>query len=117
MRDLSTEVTPDAEVAPVEKSSPEGLHVIRHSAAHITAQAVQRAFPGTQLGIGPAIENGFYYDFKVVEPFTPEDLAKIEREIKIGSSASASRSAAGPRGRRGGVRVQLRGEPFKMELA
>ena len=114
VRDLGTEVTPDAEVAPVEASSPEGLHVIRHSAAHITAQAVQRAFPGTQLGIGPAIENGFYYDFKVAEPFTPEDLAKIEREIKqivrerqpFRRRVLADAEAAS----------EFAGEPFKMEL-
>nr|NLI50143.1 threonine--tRNA ligase [Propionibacterium sp.] len=114
LRDLRAEVADGAEVAPVEATSPDGLHVIRHSAAHITAQAVQRVFPGTQLGIGPAIENGFYYDFKVERPFTPEDLTAIEREIKqivrerqpFQRRVLADEEAAS----------EFAGEPFKMEL-
>ena len=58
--------------------SPEGLEIMRHSAAHIMAEAVRDLFPKVKVAIGPAIESGFYYDFDVPEPFTPEDLEKIE---------------------------------------
>ncbi len=80
--DLSREVSDEAVVEPVEASSPAGLAVIRHSAAHLMAQAVQRLFPGTQVTIGPVIENGFFYDFKRDTPFTPEDLERIQQEMK-----------------------------------
>ena len=82
VRDLRSPLTDGTEVEAVAAASEDGLHVIRHSAAHITAQAVQRLFPGTKLGIGPAIENGFYYDFEPERPFTPEDLTAISKEIK-----------------------------------
>jgi threonyl-tRNA synthetase len=80
--DLSTPVAADAAVEAVFPDSPEGLEVIRHSTAHLMAQAVQELFPGTQVTIGPVIEHGFYYDFLRAEPFTPEDLVKIERKMK-----------------------------------
>ncbi len=80
--DLSAPVSPDAAVEPVLPDSKDGLEVIRHSTAHLMAQAVQELFPGTQVTIGPVIEDGFYYDFVRPEPFTPEDLARIEKKMK-----------------------------------
>src|SRR3954453_20948286 len=65
----------------VTADSPDGLAVLRHSCAHVLAQAVQDLFPGTQLGIGPPIVDGFYYDFAPERPFTPEDLAAIEKRM------------------------------------
>ena len=62
--------------------SPDGQHVFRHTASHVMAQAVKRLYPSAKLAIGPAIENGFYYDFDLQQPFTPEDLEKIEAEMK-----------------------------------
>jgi threonyl-tRNA synthetase len=82
LRDLSTPVSPDAMVEPVLPDSKDGLEVIRHSTAHLMAQAVQELFPGTQVTIGPVIQDGFYYDFVRPEPFTPEDLARIEKKMK-----------------------------------
>ncbi|WP_288801402.1 threonine--tRNA ligase [Corynebacterium dentalis] len=82
LRDLSWAPEMDEEVTAIASDTEEGRAVIRHSAAHVLAQAVQKEFPGTKLGIGPAIENGFYYDFDVAEPFTPEDLKKIEKTMK-----------------------------------
>ena len=80
--DLATLVPADAAVEPILPASAEGLDVIRHSTAHLMAQAVQELFPGTQVTIGPVIEDGFYYDFVRAEPFTPDDLAKIEKKMK-----------------------------------
>ena len=80
--DLSTPAAPDATVEPVLPDSADGLEVIRHSTAHLMAQAVQELFPGTQVTIGPVIDDGFYYDFVRAEPFTPEDLRKIEKKMK-----------------------------------
>ncbi|HET6913276.1 MAG TPA: threonine--tRNA ligase [Rhodanobacteraceae bacterium] len=80
--DLSRSVDHDARVEIVTEKSPEALDVIRHSTAHLLAQAVQRLYPGTQVTIGPVIENGFYYDFARKEPFKPEDLPAIEAEMK-----------------------------------
>ncbi len=79
--DLSRALPGEARVEPVRADSPEGLEVLRHSSAHLMAQAVKRLFPETQVTIGPVIENGFYYDFSRPEPFTPEDLERIEREM------------------------------------
>jgi len=115
LRDLSHTPETDAEFTPVPASSEEGRGVIRHSCAHVLAQAVQAEFPGTKLGIGPAIDNGFYYDFQVAEPFTPEDLKAIERRmkkiIKSGQKFErrtyASTEAAAE---------ELADEPFKLEL-
>ena len=81
--DLSTLLTDNSEVEIVTFESDAGKELFRHSAAHIMAQAVQRLFPGVKYAIGPAIKDGFYYDFEVEKPFTPEDLEKIEKEMKI----------------------------------
>ena len=70
------------EVEPVAIDSPDGLNVLRHSTAHVLAQAVQDLFPEAKLGIGPPIENGFYYDFAVAKPFQPDDLAKLEKRMQ-----------------------------------
>ncbi len=78
--DLSRPLEHDVKLEIVTTKSPEALEVIRHDAAHIVADAVQRLFPGTQVTIGPTIEDGFYYDFYREKPFTPEDLEKIEAE-------------------------------------
>jgi threonyl-tRNA synthetase len=80
--DLSRPLTGDCEVAPVFMASPEGVEVIRHSSAHLMAQAVKRLFPDAQVTIGPVIEDGFYYDFKYERPFTPEDLERIEEMMR-----------------------------------
>ncbi len=80
--DLHTPVAPDSQVTPIKMGDPAALQVIRHSAAHVMADAVQRLFPGTQVTIGPVIENGFYYDFFRNEPFTPEDFAAIEKKMR-----------------------------------
>ncbi|MFN2537732.1 MAG: threonine--tRNA ligase [Mycobacteriales bacterium] len=81
LRDLAHVVAEGDVVEQVPYGSPDGLAVLRHSAAHVLAQAVQELFPGTLLGIGPPIENGFYYDFLPERPFTPEDLAVIEKKM------------------------------------
>ena len=81
MVDLSRPLAQDCTLAPIRLDSPEGLEIMRHSAAHLMAEAVRDLFPGVKVAIGPAIESGFYYDFGVPEPFTPEDLAKIEAHM------------------------------------
>src|SRR5262249_46117962 len=80
--DLAFPLVTDCDVEPVMPTSPEGLDVIRHSSAHLMAQAVKRLFPEVQITIGPVIESGFYYDFKHDRTFTPEDLERIEEEMK-----------------------------------
>ena len=78
-----TPVEPGVTLTPIRRTDPDALEVIRHSTSHVMAQAVQRLFPGTQVTIGPAIENGFYYDFDRKEgPFTDQDLGKIEKEMR-----------------------------------
>jgi len=81
LKDLSHEITKDSNVRIITSKDKEGLEVIRHDAAHIMAMAVQELFPGTQVTIGPVIENGFYYDFARKEPFTSDDLSKIEKRM------------------------------------
>jgi len=81
LKDLSHIITKDAKVRIITPKDKEGLEVIRHDAAHIMAMAVQELFPGTQVTIGPVIENGFYYDFARKEPFTSDDLKKIEKKM------------------------------------
>ena len=78
--DLSRTLEADAKLEVLTSKAPDALEVIRHDAAHVVASAVQRLFPGTQVTIGPTIEDGFYYDFFRDKPFTPEDLEKIEAE-------------------------------------
>ncbi|MDE1151777.1 MAG: threonine--tRNA ligase [Micavibrio sp.] len=80
--DLHRELFADGKLEIVTRKSAEALEVIRHDTAHIMAEAVQELFPGTQVTIGPSIENGFYYDFARDQPFTPEDLTKIEAKMK-----------------------------------
>ncbi|MBK8174527.1 MAG: threonine--tRNA ligase [Rhodospirillales bacterium] len=82
LKDLATIIDRDAEVAIVTTRDKDALELIRHDAAHVMAEAVQELWPGTQVTIGPAIENGFYYDFARAEPFTPEDLPKIEQRMR-----------------------------------
>src|SRR5215831_8686809 len=80
--DTSYIVAKDASVAIVTDKDPDGLEVIRHSTAHLLAQAVKELFPDAQVTIGPVIEDGFYYDFAYRRPFTPEDIAAIEAKMQ-----------------------------------
>ena len=81
LKDLSFEIKKDSSVKIITSKDKEGLEVIRHDAAHIMAMSVQELFPGTQVTIGPVIENGFYYDFAREQPFTSDDLKKIEKRM------------------------------------
>jgi threonyl-tRNA synthetase len=81
LRDLTDPLTSDARIEFVPRDDPRALELIRHDAAHVLAEAVQTLFPGTQVTIGPVIENGFYYDFYRAEPFTPEDFPAIEKKM------------------------------------
>ncbi len=81
LRDLSYEITRDAALEIVTRDSEDALEVLRHDCAHVLAEAVQELFPGTQITFGPAIEDGFYYDFHREEPFTPDDFAAIEKRM------------------------------------
>jgi threonyl-tRNA synthetase len=112
--DLATPVPADATVEPVLIDTDEGLAIIRHSCAHITAQAVQLLFAEAKLGIGPPITDGFYYDFKVDKPFTPEDLKAIEKKSLqlIGQRQTFRRRVVTD----DEARAELAGEPFKLEL-
>ena len=80
--DLARPIRQDASIEILTPKSPEALHVLRHSTAHAVAQAVQELYPGTKIGQGPVIENGFYYDFDRAEPFSEDDLATIERSVR-----------------------------------
>ena len=114
LKDLAWTPDADAEVEPVPAASTEGRAVIRHSTAHVLAQAVQELFPGTRLGIGPPIENGFYYDFDPERPFTPEDLAALEKkmtEIVRAGQNFARREIADA-----DAKAELAHEPYKLEL-
>ena len=82
LKDLSFSIQKDSSVKIITSKDKEGLDVIRHDAAHIMAMAVQELYPGTQVTIGPVIENGFYYDFARKETFTEDDLIKIENKMK-----------------------------------
>ncbi|MGW5918170.1 threonine--tRNA ligase [Nocardia fluminea] len=114
LKDLSWIPEEDADVEPVPANSEDGRSVIRHSAAHVLAQAVQQEFPDAKLGIGPPIKDGFYYDFQVDKPFTPEDLAKLESRMKkiIKGAQRFSRRVVEV----DDARVELASEPFKLEL-
>ena len=115
LRDLSWAPESDAEVTPVAADTDEGRSVIRHSAAHVLAQAVQELFPAAKLGIGPPITDGFYYDFDVPEAFTPEDLEKLEKRMKviIKDGQLFSRRVYESKDQ---ARAELAGEPYKLEL-
>ena len=80
--DTSYLIEEDARLAIITEKDPEGIDVIRHSTAHLLAQAVKQLFPEAQVTIGPVIEDGFYYDFSFSRPFTPEDLAAIEQKME-----------------------------------
>ncbi|GEM34896.1 threonine--tRNA ligase [Nocardia neocaledoniensis NBRC 108232] len=114
LKDLSWIPEVDAEVEPVAANTEDGRSVIRHSAAHVLAQAVQQEFPDAKLGIGPPIKDGFYYDFRVDRPFTPEDLAKLESRMKkiVKGAQRFSRRVV----EIDEARVELAKEPFKLEL-
>ncbi|MEU8170151.1 threonine--tRNA ligase [Micromonospora sp. NPDC049004] len=115
LRDLDWAPTEETTVEPVSLDSPDGLNVLRHSTAHVLAQAVQDVFPEAKLGIGPPIENGFYYDFDVAKPFQPDDLSKLEKRMQ-----EIIKSGQRFRRRRFGsldeARAELADEPFKLEL-
>ena len=116
MVDLSSVLTEDAEVAPLLFDSAEGREVYRHSSTHIMAQAVKEVFPTAKLTIGPAIEDGFFYDFDYERPFTPEDLEKIEARAKdiIKRALPVKRAELS---KQAAVKFfQERGEAYKVEL-
>lgn len=115
LKDLSHVPDETATFMPVPANTELGRSVIRHSCAHVLAQAVQAEFPGTKLGIGPAINDGFYYDFDVAEPFTPEDLKTLEKRMKkiIKSGQKFVRGVyASPEQ----AAEDLKDEPYKLEL-
>ena len=114
LKDLATALKANDEVIGIAANSEEGLAVIRHSTAHICAQAVQKLRPQTKLGIGPPIKDGFYYDFKVEENFTPDDLVKIESTMKdiIKSGQRFTRRVSDEKS----LLKELANEPFKIEL-
>ncbi|MDQ1749045.1 MAG: threonyl-tRNA synthetase [Pseudonocardiales bacterium] len=114
LRDLDVPFEATDQVEPVAIDSPDGLSVLRHSAAHVMAQAVQDLFPDTLLGIGPPIENGFYYDFLPKRPFTPDDLGAIEK--KMTEIIKASQRFSRRRISDDEARVELETEKFKLEL-
>jgi threonyl-tRNA synthetase len=114
LRDLAWPLADGDAVEPVTADSPDGRAVIRHSTAHVLAQAVQQAFPEAKLGIGPPVENGFYYDFQVDRAFTPEDLKSVEskmRDIVKQGQRFVRREVSD-----GEARAELAAEPFKLEL-
>ena len=114
LRDLWSDLIEGDVIESVSINSPDGLNVLRHSTAHVLAQAVQEVFPETKLGIGPPIRDGFYYDFDPAEPFTPSDLEKLE-------TAMRKIIKAGQRFKRRVVNekdalIELKNEPYKCEL-
>lgn len=115
LRDLSWTPDTDVEVTPVAANTDDGRSVIRHSCAHVLAQAVQDLFPQAKLGIGPPITDGFYYDFDVAEPFTPEDLQKLEKRMQkiVKDGQLFSRRVYESKDQ---AREELAGEPYKLEL-
>ncbi|GAA1077334.1 threonine--tRNA ligase [Nocardiopsis composta] len=114
LRDLYRELADGDAVEPVEIGSEDGRAILRHSTAHILAQAVQELFPEAKLGIGPPVENGFYYDFDVAEPFTPADLKAIEKKMQeiIKQGQRFQRREVSD----DGARAELATEPYKLEL-
>ncbi len=114
LQDLATTVTDTDEVEPVTIDSQDGLNILRHSAAHVLAQAVQRINPQANLGIGPPITDGFYYDFGVETPFTPEDIKAITKEMQriVREGQRFVRRVVTD----DEARAELANEPFKLEL-
>ena len=114
LKDLAYVLADGDAIEPVLIESPDGRAILRHSTAHVMAQAVQDLFPGTLLGIGPPVENGFYYDFGVERPFTPEDLKAVEKrmqEIVKARQRFSRRSITDD-----AAREELAGQPYKLEL-
>jgi threonyl-tRNA synthetase len=114
LRDLAAEVTDTDTVEPITIDSEDGLNILRHSAAHVLAQAVQRINPEAKLGIGPPITDGFYYDFDPAEPFTPEDLKAISAEMQkiVKQGQRFVRRVVTEED----ARAELADEPYKLEL-
>jgi len=114
LRDLAWPVAAGDVVEPVDIASDDGRYILRHSAAHVMAQAVQELFPQAKLGIGPPVENGFYYDFDVPAPFTPADLKAIEARMRqiVRQGQRFSRRAVSDEQ----ARAELAAEPYKLEL-
>jgi threonyl-tRNA synthetase len=115
LRDLAWAPEQETAVEPVAANTEDGRSVIRHSAAHVLAQAVQQQFPDAKLGIGPPVKDGFYYDFAVDTPFTPEDLRSLESRMKKiikGSQQFSRRVLESVEA----AREELKDEPFKLEL-
>jgi threonyl-tRNA synthetase len=114
LRDLACQVADGDVVEPVDMASDDGRYIMRHSAAHVMAQAVQELFPQARLGIGPPVENGFYYDFDVPSPFTPEDLKAIEARMRqiVKQGQRFSRRVVTDEQ----ARAELAAEPYKLEL-
>ena len=115
LRDLSWVPEADVEVTPVAADTDDGRSVIRHSAAHVLAQAVQELFPDAKLGIGPPITDGFYYDFDVAEAFTPQDLEALEKRMRqiVKDGQLFSRRVYESKDQ---AREELANEPYKLEL-
>ena len=114
LRDLASPLDDGDSVEPVELASPDGRSIMRHSTAHVMAQAVQQLFPEAKLGIGPPVENGFYYDFDVAQPFSPDDLKAIEQRMRqiVKQGQWFSRREVSDEQ----AREELAGEPYKLEL-
>ncbi len=114
LRDLAHKLADGDKVESVPISSQDGLNILRHSAAHVLAQAVQNINPEAKLGIGPPITDGFYYDFDVENPITPEDLRALEKQMQkiIQSGQRFIRRVTGD----GEAKVELANEPYKLEL-
>jgi threonyl-tRNA synthetase len=114
LRDLATPLADGDQVEPVELASPDGRAILRHSTAHVLAQAVQDLFPHAKLGIGPPVENGFYYDFDVPQPFGPDDLKAIEQRMRaiVRQGQRFSRRVVSDEA----ARTELAAEPYKLEL-
>jgi threonyl-tRNA synthetase len=114
LKDLAYVLSDRDVVEPVAIDSPDGLAILRHSTAHVMAQAVQQLYPDAKLGIGPPIENGFYYDFDVETPFTPDDLSRIDKEMQriVKEGQTFSRRVVSD----DDARAELAGEPYKLEL-
>ncbi|MEY2697272.1 MAG: threonine--tRNA ligase [Pseudomonadota bacterium] len=114
--DLSRVIDADAHVAIVTSRDPEGVEVIRHSTAHLLAQAVKSLYPEAQVTIGPVVENGFYYDFSYQRPFTPEDLAAIEKKMEeLAAAALPVQREVLPRDKAADY-FQSIGEAYKAEI-
>jgi len=114
--DLSRTLEADCALTPIVADSPEGLEIMRHSTSHVMAEAVRSLFPGAKVAIGPAIEAGFYYDFAVPEPFTPEDIARIEAKMAelVSQDLPFTREEV-PRDEAVSI-FEQQGEPYKVEL-